>query len=328
MTAPKRSRSTRIQTTKPGAPSPGWGNPWPLGGTGRTHPAVGLGLWAMGRWTAEDEGRTREVLRRALDLRVPWLDTAEVYGGGRSERIIGDALSERTGEPAPFLTTKVSSEHLRPAQVRAALTQSLARLGRRSVDVYLVHAPNPTLPIGPTMEALEALWKEGRIGAIGVSNFSVEELVAARDALREAPLVVNQVQYSLLARHDGDAVLDYCRKNEIVVEAFTPLARGLLAGRYLDGSTPSAEVRRFSTDLFDTDRFDEVRERARRLRALAVEANVPLPSVALHWLVRRGAAPVFGVRTPAQLDEVLAAWAVAPPTEVLERADAISRGSA
>ncbi len=315
----------------PAAPSPTSGAPptegIPLGGTGRSHPAIGLGLWAMGRWTAAEEAVTKETVHRALELGVPWFDTAEVYGSGRSERILGDALVHRPPGHPVFLTTKVSQEHLRPAQIRAALTQSLGRLGRRNVDVYLVHAPDPSLPIGPTMETLEALWKEGRIGAVGVSNFNVEDLVAARDALREAPLVVNQVEYSLLARREGDTVLDYCRKNGIVVESYTPLARGLLAGRYLDGNAPPPDVRRLARDLFDRDRFPEVRATARALRALAVEAGVPLLSVALHWLARQGTAPVFGARTPAQLEEVLEAWRLRPEAAVLDRADAISRGA-
>ena len=297
----------------------------PLGRTGRTHPALGVGLWAMGRWKAEDERATRSVIEHALAIGVPWFDTAEVYGGGRSERLLGDALVHHPPARPVFLTTKVSSEHLRPSQVRAALTQSLGRLARRSVDVYLVHAPEPSLPIGPTMEALEALWKEGRIGAVGVSNFSVEEMVAARDALRDAPLVVNQVRYSLLARDEGDRVRDYCAKNGIVLEAYTPLARGLLAGRYLDGQEPPADVRRFSRDLFDQDRFPEVRAAAKAVREIANEAGVPMIALALHWLRRRGAAPVFGARNPAQVDEVLRAWAARPSDALLDRAEAAAR---
>lgn len=325
MTPKPRARRTPSRAARDPRP-PAIEETLPLGTTGRAHPVLGLGLWAMGRWQGEAERATRATIEHALELGVPWFDTAEVYGGGRSERLLGDALVHHAPAKPVFLTTKVSSEHLRPAQVRAALTQSLGRLARRSVDVYLVHAPDPSVPIGPTMEALEGLWKEGRIGAIGVSNFSVEEMVAARDALREAPLVVNQVRYSLLAREEGDRVRDYCLKNGIVLEAYTPLARGLLAGRYLDGQEPSADVRRFARDLFDQDRFTEARAAAKAIRDVAVDAGVPMVAIALHWLRRRGAAPVFGARTPAQLDEVLAAWAARPDDAVLDRAEAAARG--
>ncbi len=298
-----------------------------LGGTGRSHPAIGLGLWALGRWTREDEARTQATAARALEAGVRWFDTAEVYGTGRSERILGDVLRRRAGGgDEVFVTTKVSWEHLRPAQVRSALIGSLARLGLSSVDVYLVHAPDPHVSITETMGVLEELWTEGKIRAVGVSNFSLTELHAARAALSKAPLVVNQVLYNLFDREEGDALADYCRAERIVLEAYTPLARGLLTGRYLDQEKPPAEVRRFAHRLFSPDLFPIYRERARALRALAVAAGIPMAALALGWLRRRGAAPVFGASRPEQVDEILAAWAARPSEDVLDRADAIARG--
>jgi len=327
MTARKSPKKSPVRRTRPTAPTAAPVTGFPLGTTGKVHPPIGLGLWAMGRWTREDETRTRAALERALEREVPWFDTAEVYGTGRSERLLGDALLRTPPKVPPFVTTKVSWEHLRAAQVRASLTGSLQRLSRPSVDVYLVHAPDPKVPLAETMAALEHLWREGKTAALGVSNFSVEQLEEARAALREAPLVVNQVQYNLLTRADGDAVLEYCRSHGIVVEAYTPLGRGLLAGRYLDRKGPPPEVRRFARDLFDRDRFDDVRARARALRDLATEAKVPMASLALHWLHARGAAPVFGASSAEQVDAILAAWAVRPDEATLARADEITRGA-
>lgn len=298
-----------------------------MGRAGRQHPALGLGLWAVGRWTPEDEVRTRATLTRALERGIRWLDTAEVYGSGRSERVVGDVIA---ASPAPqdlFLATKVSWEHLRPGQIRAALTGSLQRLGRRSVDLYLVHAPDPRVPIADTMGALEALWKEGRIGAIGVSNFGVEELEAARNALSEAEIVVDQVRYNLFDREDGDSIRSYCERHRIVIEAYTPLLRGLLAGRYMDGEKPPVEIRRFTHRLLDDEALPEVLGRARKLRELARQSDVPMAAIALHWLRARGAAPVFGATQPEQVEAVMAAFARVPTASVLERADAIARGS-
>ncbi|MCI4347442.1 MAG: aldo/keto reductase [Thermoplasmata archaeon] len=298
---------------------------FPLGKTGKTHPPLGLGLWALGRWRPEDEARTKATIGHALERGLRWFDTAEIYGAGRSERILGDVLY-RAGASAKdaWVVTKLSWEHLRPAQVRPSLMGSLQRLGRSRVDLYLIHSPDPRVPIGETMAALESLWKEGTIGAIGVSNFSREQLSEARAALRETDVVVNQVLYNLFEREDGDDVLDYCRKEGIVVEAYTPLARGLLAGRYLSGDVPVGPAR--STGL--RDRQEELQARARRLHALATEAGVPMASLALHWLARRGVAPAFGASQPAQVDDVLAAWAARPTDAVLARADAIARGDA
>ncbi|EQD51239.1 Aldo/keto reductase, partial [mine drainage metagenome] len=255
-------------------------------------PPSGSGVWGLGRWKTEDEARTKATIARAVERGVRWFDTAEVYGGGRSERVLGDVLARTArADPPFFLATKVSWEHLRPSQLRAALVNSLERLGRPSVDEYLVHAPDDRVPLAQTMPALEALWKEGRIGALGVSNFGVEELEEAERHLGEARLVVNQVRYNLFDRDEAEPVQAYCRKRGILIEAYTPLARGVLAGRYLDGRRVAPEVKRFAHRLFDEDRLPQILERGRALRDLAEEAEVPLAAIALHWLRARGPPP-------------------------------------
>ncbi|MGC2289010.1 MAG: aldo/keto reductase [Thermoplasmata archaeon] len=300
----------------------GLGPGFPLGKTGRTHPPLGLGLWALGRWKPEDEARTKATIGHALERGIRWFDTAEVYGAGRSERILGDVFY-RAGPAAAeaLVVTKLSWEHLRPAQVRPALMGSLQRLGRSKLDLYLVHSPDPRVPIADTMRALEELWAEEKIGAIGVSNFSVPQMVEARAALRKTDVVVNQVLYNMFERADGDEVLPYCRKEGIIVEAYTPLARGLLAGRYMSGAIPVGPAR--STGL--RERLPEVQAMARQLGELAKEAGVPMASLALHWLSDRGVAPVVGASQPEQLDETLMAWEARPTAAVLARADKIAQ---
>ena len=299
----------------------------PILGSAKPHPALGLGLWSLGRWKPEDEARTKATIARAWERGVRWFDTAEVYGGGRSERVLGEVLRRAAGgAPDSFVVSKVSWEHLRPAQVRASLINSLERLARTSVDLYLVHAPDPHVPLKETMGALETLWKEGKVGAIGVSNFSVEELEAAATPLAEGRIAVNQVEYNLFNREEGDGIRDYCQKHGILIEAYTPLARGLLHGRYLDGKRVPPEVRRFAHRLFEPDRLPEILARARRLKALAAAEEVPLAAIALHWLAARGAAPVVGMSRPEQVDDNLLAWSVRPSDRVLAEADAIARG--
>jgi aryl-alcohol dehydrogenase-like predicted oxidoreductase len=327
MTA-KARRPSRAPRRARAAPSPSPAIPTiAIPGSPRPHPALGLGLWGLGRWGPEDEARTKATIARAWERGLRWFDTAEVYGGGRSERVLGEVLRRSAGgAPDAFIVSKVSWEHLRPAQVRASLINTLERLARPSVDLYLVHAPDPHVPIRETMGTLEALRKEGKVGAIGVSNFSVEELEAAAAALSEAPIAVNQVEYNLFNRDEGDAVRAYCQKHGILIEAYTPLARGLLHGRYLDGKKVPPEVRRFAHRLFEDDRLPEILARARRLKALADGEEVPLASIALHWLAARGAAPVVGMSRPDQVDENLRAWSLRPSDRVLAEADAIARG--
>jgi aryl-alcohol dehydrogenase-like predicted oxidoreductase len=322
----RKGRSPPAKGSPKSAPAPAIES-YQLPGSKKSHPALGLGLWSIGRWDPEFEARTKATAGRAYERGVRWFDTAEVYGNGRSERILGEVLQRAAGgAPDAFVVTKVSWEHLRAAQVRASLINSLERLGRSSVDLYLVHAPDPRVPLKETMGVLEALWKEGRVGAIGVSNFSAEQLEEAARGLAEGRIVVNQVRYNLFDREDADPVRDYCRSHEVLIEAYTPMARGLLHGRYLDGKRVPAEIRRYASRMFEPDHLPEILERGRALRDLANEAGVPLPSIALHWLERQGAAPVVGMSRPEQVDQNLAAWAVRPPEAVLARADAIARG--
>ncbi|MHB1434986.1 MAG: aldo/keto reductase [Thermoplasmata archaeon] len=322
MTSPKRAPPKR-----PTSPSTADVPPIPLVNGAKPHPPIGLGLWALGRWTREDEARTREVLEAAVTGGVRWFDTAEVYGNGRSERLLGETL-ERTPTLARegFIVTKVSWEHLRPHQVGAALTQSLERLGRTSVDLYLIHAPDPKTPLRDTLAALEELWKSDRVGAIGVSNFSLEELTQAVDRLPEAKIAVNQVRFNLFDRGDAEPIRGFCREHRILIEAYTPLARGLLTGRYLDGRKAPPEVRRFAQRFFDGDRWSDYVARARKLKELADRADVPMAALALHWLRSQGAAPVFGASRPTQVTENLAAWRSRPDASLLAEADAIARG--
>jgi len=320
----RRRASPRAKAAAPAGPAIGTID-LPTGH--KPHPELGLGLWNIGRWKAEDEARAKATAARAYERGIRWFDTAEVYGNGRSERVLGEMLYRTaTGGNDAFVTTKVSWEHLRPAQVRASLINSLERLARPSVDLYLVHAPDPHVPLAETMGALEALWKEGRIGAIGVSNFGVAELEEAAKHLGEARITVDQVQYNLFDRDEADPIREYCRAHGVLIEAYTPLARGLLHGRYLDGKRIPADVKRFTDRLFEPDRLPQILARARALRDLANDAGVPLASLALHWLRRQGAVPVVGASRPEQIDSNLSAWAARPADRVLAAADAIARG--
>jgi aryl-alcohol dehydrogenase-like predicted oxidoreductase len=323
MTAP---RPKRTKPTSPSSAASPVGDT-PLPGSPKPHPPIGIGLWALGRWKREDEDRTRTVLETAVTEGIRWFDTAEVYGNGRSERLLGE-IFERSPALASesFVVTKVSWEHLRPSQVVAALTQSLERLGLPSVDLYLIHAPDPKVPLKETLATLEELWRRGKVKALGVSNFSLEELSLAVDHLSEARIVVNQVRFNLLDRADAEPIQAFCRDRGILLEAYTPLARGLLSGRYLQGRSAPAEVRRFAQRFFEGDRWPVYVERARRIRDLAERAGVPMASLALHWLRAQGAAPVFGASRPSQVQENMAAWRSVPDASLLQEADELARG--
>jgi aryl-alcohol dehydrogenase-like predicted oxidoreductase len=301
---------------------------FPLGETGRVHPPIGLGLWAMGRWDREHEPGTFATLDRAIQRGVPWVDTAEVYGRGRSERLLGDYLAEhRPSTGDLFVTTKVSWEHLRPDQTRAAVLGSLQRLGGRAIDLYLLHAPDPKVPVRSTLEALAPFVKDGRIRAVGVSNFTVALLEEAIAAAPGFAIVANQVLYNLFERREGDDVLDFCRRHRIVVESYTPLCRGFLAGRYLDGEKPDRLRATSEHPVFSPEHFPEYVRRATAIRDLAEAEGVPMASLALHWLRRQGTTPVVGASRPEQVDDLVSAWNARPSDAALARAEALARGA-
>jgi aryl-alcohol dehydrogenase-like predicted oxidoreductase len=334
MTARRSARapSPRAPKATPSAPKPvAPGEGIPLGRSGQKHPPFGVGLWNNGRWDVRDVEKLRAAVTRALEVGIPWLDTAEVYGAGRSERLLGDALSQREAKALqPFISTKLSWEHLRPSMIRPALLGSAGRLGVGRIDAYLIHAPDPAVPIPPTMQALETLQGEGRFQHLGVSNFALEDLEIAQGALPSGQVVINQIKWNLLEPGEGPALRDYCRKNGVVLEAYTPLAGGVLAGRFLDGKGPTRADSRSRRGAFKVEEGEDnpLLGRARQLRDLAKDAEIPLASVALHWLARQGAAPLVGVSSPAQVDQLLELWAEVPTQRLLDRAEEVAGGVA
>ncbi len=200
-------------------------------------PVLGLGTWNIGGGAIRDTSRDREhiqFIRAAIELGVTHFDTAEMYGNGHSEEIVGEAIKDFPREKL-FITTKVSPEHLRYDEVIAAARRSLRRLDTQHIDLYLVHLPNPQIPIQETMKAFDFLHRNELIKFVGVSNFTVEQLQEAQEYTRSR-IVTNQIEYSLLTRNQGNeyitdmesSVIPYCHENNIVVTAYRPLARGRL----------------------------------------------------------------------------------------------------
>lgn len=200
-------------------------------------PVLGLGTWNIGGGAIRDTSCDREhtqFARTAIEMGVTHFDTAEMYGKGHSEEIVGEVIKDFPREKL-FITTKVSPEHLRYDEVIAAARRSLQRLNTQYIDLYLVHIPNPRIPIQETMKAFDFLHRDGLIKFVGVSNFTVEQLQDAQEYTGNR-IVTNQIEYSLLTRNQGNeyitdmesSVIPYCQENDIVVTAYRPLALGRL----------------------------------------------------------------------------------------------------
>jgi diketogulonate reductase-like aldo/keto reductase len=172
-----------------------------------------------------DDERLIEAIRYAVELGMNHIDTAEMYAAGHAEELVGEAVKQFSRDEV-FIATKVWPSNLRYEDVIRSCRRSLERLQLKYVDLYMVHWPNPRIPLQETMKAMEKLVKDGLVRYIGVSNFDVELLEEAMNALKREEIVANQVEYSLEAREVERELIPFCERNGITVTAYTPLGKG------------------------------------------------------------------------------------------------------
>ena len=246
---------------------------------------IGLGTWQFGsrEWGyGQDyaDRAARDIVRRARELGVTLFDTAEIYGFGRSEKILSEALGDERADVV--VATKVFPVAPFPPVIRQRLAGSARRLRLERVPLYQVHQANPFVPDSVIMPGMRALLDEGRIGAVGVSNYSLDRWRAA-DAALGRPVVSNQVQFSLA--HAGplqDLVPFADRENRIVI-AYSPLAQGLLGGRYSASNRPGGV--RAMNPLFGTENLRRVQPLLDVLRHVAGAHDAKPAQIALAWLL-------------------------------------------
>ncbi|MEN2974691.1 MAG: aldo/keto reductase, partial [Candidatus Caldarchaeales archaeon] len=221
-----------------------------LGKSGIKVSSIGIGTWQWGSriWgyskTYNDQDLI-EAFNKALELGINFFDTAEVYGGGKSEEILGRCLKNVKREDV-IIATKFSPTRMTERGIRRALEGSLRRLGVSYVDLYQVHWPSYIMPISKTMKILEKLWYEGKIRAIGVSNFNLRQLVKARESLSKVDIASNQVVYNMLNRGVEKDMIGYCLRENLTVIAYSPLAQGALTGKYSTSNKPGDMVRKIN----------------------------------------------------------------------------------
>jgi len=195
-------------------------------------PVFGMGTWMLGGKLKPSPDRCEQSdtnsIKRAIDAGLTHIDTAEIYAGGYAEEVIAKAISGYDRSKL-FLVSKVSSAHLRQKDLIESAKQSLARLKTDYLDLYLIHAPNPNIPMAETMNAMAYLKDNGYILNIGVSNFSTERVKAAQQLI-DAPIVANQVHYNLMFREPEIIdLLHYCQTNNTILIAWRPIQKGLLS---------------------------------------------------------------------------------------------------
>ncbi len=274
--------------------------------------AIGGGNWAFG-WGEQDDADSIAAIHEALDVGVNWIDTAPVYGLGRSEEVIARALATTSHRPLVFTKCgRVWDEHreigkrLTAASIRAECEASLRRLKVDCIDLYQVHWPEPDEDLEEGWAECARLKAEGKVRWIGVSNFSVSQMQRAQ---RIAPVTSLQPPYSMLRRDVEPEILPFCRSHGIGVLAYSPMASGLLTGawtRQRHAALPDDDWRKAKNPLFQEPRFSHGLAVAETLREIASGHGEPPGAVALAWVLSNPAitGAIVGARRPGQFREL------------------------
>jgi aryl-alcohol dehydrogenase-like predicted oxidoreductase len=292
---------------------------------------VGLGTWAIGGWMwgGTHEQEAIDTVLAALDRGITLIDTAPVYGFGRSEELVGRALREHDQRDEVVLATKLGLDweddmpfrNSTPERIRTEITDSLERLQTDYIDLYQVHWPDPLVPFDETARVLRELRDEGLIRTIGVSNFAPTQMDTFR---RAAPLDACQPPYNLFERGIEDGVLPYCRQEDISLLTYGALCRGLLSGKMSADRTFEGDDLRNTDPKFQAPRFEQYLTAADRLDEFARERyDRRVIHLAVRWILDQGVdVALWGARTPDQLDPVdaVSGWSLTD-----EDLDAIDR---
>jgi len=275
---------------------------------------IALGTWSIGGfgWGGSDDRQSLSTIRKALEMGINIIDTAPVYGKGHSEELVGQAVAEHGRRDSICIATKFGltfeTDNIgvdsRPARIRKELEDSLRRLRTDYIDIYQNHWPDTSQPFEQTAEILAGFLKQGKIRAIGVSNYSPQQMDAFRKA---APIHTAQPPYNLFERAIERDVLPYCREHSIAVLAYGPLCRGLLSGRMrADTKFPADDVR--SVDpKFQSPRYAQYLEAVARLDRFAQEKyGKRVIHLAMMWVLDQPGVTValFGGRKPEHLDAI------------------------
>lgn len=287
-----------------------------------------MGSWQAGKnmWVGIDDAETTKAMQAAFEHGITTFDTAEVYGDGHSERIVGEALF--SVRDRVVYATKVFANHLKYEQVIAACDRSLKNLKTDYIDLYQIHWPSGSwhseiVPIEETMRALNDLKTQGKIRAIGVSNFSRSQLEEASKYGRIDSL---QPPYSLFWRQVEKDAMPYCVENHISIIAYSSLAQGLLTGKFGINHQFAEGDHRAKNKLFQPENYQRVQIALDKLRPIAARYQTTLGNLALAWLISQPQTnAIVGARNPAQATENAQAMEIKLSAEDVAEIDAIGR---
>ena len=287
-----------------------------------------MGTWQAGKdmWVGIDDTESTQAIKAAYDAGITTFDTAEVYGNGHSEKIVGNAL--QNVRDRVVIATKVFSNHLQYKQVMDACHGSLKNLNTDYIDLYQIHWPpgsfgTKKVSLEETMRAMTDLKTQGKIRAIGVSNFSRSQL---EDAATYGKIHSLQPPYSLFWRKVENNALPYCLKNNITVLAYSSMAQGLLTGKFGPDHKFAKGDHRFRNKLFQPENYERVQRALEKLRPIAKANNITMGQLALAWVISQtGICAIAGARNAEQATQNAAAANVCLSEEDLAAVNEIGK---
>jgi len=292
-----------------------------------------LGCWAIvgdATWGRQEKADAIAAIRASLDAGVNFFDTAEGYGAGYSEQLLGEALG--ADRQRAVIATKVARSHLAGDDLTEACERSLSNLGTDYIDIYYIHWPSRTVPVDQTVRAMEQLIAAGKVRHIAVSNFGPADLASILPHTRP---VLNQLAYSLLFRAVEYEVLPACRRASVPVACYSPLMQGLLTGKFArpDDVPPGrARTRHFSKDRPEARHQEdgaeaETFQAVRAIAEVAREAGLEMGAMSLAWLLAQEpvASVVVGARSAEQARANAAAGDLTLSPELLGRLEEVTR---
>jgi len=303
-----------------------------LGSTDIQVSVVGLGCWAIGGevavWGPVDDNEAIAAIQQGLDLGITLIDTAPAYGYGHSEELVAKAIAGRRDQVV--VATKCGlvwkepggkiERCLNPRSVMAECAASLRRLRVETIDLYQIHWPDPNTPLQATMEALVRLREQGKIRAIGVSNFNCQQMTEAR---KYGPVECLQPELSMLERTATEDLLPYCREYNLGVLAYGPLARGLLSGKF--GPTSRFTDLRARDARFSGPAFARNLALVDKLKAIAGRLECTAAQLALRWVIQQEGvtAALAGFKRTSQAVENAYAGDITIPSAVMDEINTI-----
>ncbi len=274
---------------------------------------VGFGGWQAGRqgWGTEfDDRDCIDAMKYAFNNGVNYIDTAEMYGHGHSEEVIREAISGMDREKL-VIATKVNPPHFKHDEILRSCENSIRRMNCKYIDLYQLHWPDHSVPISETLGAMEELVDSGKVRYIGVSNYNREELEEAMASMKKHEIVSNQMRYNIIQRGVERDLYPSMKVHGISMIAWSPIAKGLLSGKYGHENIPTDQVRK-NDPLFSRERLKSFEPLISTLKTIAEKRDKTIVQVSLNYLLKKGAFVIPGIKRVDQIKDCMGSsgWSV------------------